>query len=61
MEWITLVKGKEQLRVRPRGLDALLAQGWERIVESQVSKEPVTGPIDGGIIKMRAPKVRKDK
>lgn len=28
MEWLTVTNGKESRRVRPRGLDDLLSQGW---------------------------------
>lgn len=47
MDWIVLVKDKEQMRVRPRGVDALLSQGWTVLGANQepsASKEPEVTP-----------------
>jgi len=43
-EWITVTKGREVQRVRPRGLQALLDKGWE---ESGANRETLA-PQESG-------------
>lgn len=45
-DFITVTKGKEEMRVRPRGLDALLAKGWTLLGANQETPQSqVVGAI----------------
>ena len=59
MDYIRVKKGRDTMRVRPRGLDTLLAQGWELVgAEKPEVSKPQATPIDAGVIKVRAPRKR---
>jgi hypothetical protein len=60
MEWITVTRGRDTLRVRPRGLDALLAQGWQVVGANQVPEQSTVQVTtqDSGPIKVRPRKTK---
>lgn len=35
-EWTVMVKDGQEIRVRPRGIEQMLKNGWERLIETTV-------------------------
>lgn len=61
MEKFTLVRGRDTVTVRERGLEQLLSQGWELVGAEK--PEDITIPqvtsVDSGPIKVRAPRKKQ--
>lgn len=63
-EWVTMCLGTRQIRVRPRGVEKLLNEGWTRLGANQdqgQAIEPSPQIVDAGVIKTRAPKKKATK
>lgn len=52
-EWIEIVRGKEIIRVRPRGLEEMLKKGWERVQTGEAQEIKKSEPLTRQRIKKK--------